>query len=273
MSTYSFYTDITELPGDSLTQDQQERLYQRYHLAKGHAEGQSVLEIACGSGLGLSFVQKSARMLVGGDYTYEVLDIAHNSTRRSVPLVCFDAQHLPFIDSWFDFAFCFEAINYYADIRAFLKESHRILKPEGKLLIGTGNKEWSHFIPGSLSVEYYSISELKLLLTECGFTNIQFQGGFASEGYTLEQRIIASLRHFVLSTFLGSGLMAIREQLKPWIYRNTQQLKEHVWDGMAELRPLDTLSEETANEKYKVIFALATKPKSNSKHSDTIGQP
>jgi len=45
------YSLITEFPGLQATQEQLERLYQRYHFAKQFAPEKDVLEVACGSGI------------------------------------------------------------------------------------------------------------------------------------------------------------------------------------------------------------------------------
>lgn len=61
------YSSITESPNLKATQEQLERLYQRYHFARQFAKDKDVLEVACGSGIGLGYLAKVAHRVVGVD--------------------------------------------------------------------------------------------------------------------------------------------------------------------------------------------------------------
>ena len=62
----SFET-VTELPGAPVNGEQLQMLHTRYGWAGDFVEGKEVLEIACGSGIGLSYLAKKAKKVTGGD--------------------------------------------------------------------------------------------------------------------------------------------------------------------------------------------------------------
>jgi ubiquinone/menaquinone biosynthesis C-methylase UbiE len=170
------FTPVTELPGSLLNAQQRARMVQRYALAAQLAKGQRVLEVACGAGIGLGIVQQSATQLVGCDLTYRVLAVAQGHYGARLPLAGADAQSLPFAAASFDLLLSFEAVYYLPDLDAFLNEARRVLAATGKLLIGTSNPDWPHFVPGALSVYYPNIPELTARLQQTGFGQIQAWG-------------------------------------------------------------------------------------------------
>ncbi len=70
------FLSVTELAGDEVTQEQVDRLCNRYYWAGTYCEGKDVLEAACGTGQGLGYLAKRAKSLSAGDYTADILKIA-----------------------------------------------------------------------------------------------------------------------------------------------------------------------------------------------------
>mgnify|MGYP001585289220 CR=1 FL=1 len=58
------YFEITEAPGLQATHEQLERIYHRYHFAKQFAVEKNVVEIACGTGIGLSYLANAAQSVI-----------------------------------------------------------------------------------------------------------------------------------------------------------------------------------------------------------------
>ena len=148
MSAYDFST-TTELPGVGATREQLSMLYTRYHLVARHCEGKVVLEVACGGGLGLRYISRRARHVVGGDIDEKNLRLAWeiNQGQDRVTLCRLDAQSLPFRDWCFDTVICYEALYYLPNPEEFVREVRRVLRAGGVLLICTVNKEWGGFNP------------------------------------------------------------------------------------------------------------------------------
>lgn len=67
------YVFVTEIAGDEVTQEQVDRLYNRYYWAGQYCSGKDVVEVACGSGQGLGYLAGIARSLEAGDYSEKIL--------------------------------------------------------------------------------------------------------------------------------------------------------------------------------------------------------
>ncbi len=158
------YTTVTETWGLPASPEQLAMQYFRYRMGAELGEGGTVLEIGCGSGMGLPYLQAHASVTVGGDYTMGLL----REARRHLPdanLVRMDAQHLPFLDRAFDAVLMLEMIYYVADQEAALAECRRVLKPGGKLLVCMPNRDRPDFNPSPYSTRYPNLGEISSLLT------------------------------------------------------------------------------------------------------------
>ena len=105
------YITVTELPGARASEEQIARLFSRYHLALKYCVGKDVLEVACGSGIGLGYLGKFARAVVGGDIDEDILQFAvmHYNKRSGIEIRRLNAEKLPFNNDSFDVAILFEA--------------------------------------------------------------------------------------------------------------------------------------------------------------------
>ena len=251
------YTTVTELPGSQATREQQARLYHRYHTAGRYSGGKRVLEVACGAGLGLGYLARTASSVIGSDYTENLLRMAQSHYRGRVPLVRLDAHHLPLRDRVFDLVVVFEAIYYMAQAEQVIAESRRVLSGGGTLLIGTVNKDWSEFTPSLLSTRYFSVPELRDLLIRHGFGDLEFFGAFLTMAGSPKQKIISFIRRVAVALHLVPKTLGGREHLKRLFYGSLTPLKPEVEDGMAELDPLIPIPNEAPNAQYKIIYAVA----------------
>src|SRR4030042_1188678 len=129
------YTTVTEIPGNRVTQEQLERMFHRYQFAASFSEGKDVLEVGCGAGMGLGYLGKRARKVVGGDYTEYLLEIAKQNYKNRIPLLRLDAHFLPFRGQSFDRVILYEAIYYLAKPEEFFQDAKRVLRKDGALLI------------------------------------------------------------------------------------------------------------------------------------------
>ncbi len=110
----------------------------------GVAPGESVLDMACGTGdLTQAFARMTeAREIVGGDFTPEMLDLARHKRERLAPAerdrVSYtqaDAMALPFEDARFDVVSIAFGIRNVQRPEAALAEFERVLRPGGRLVI------------------------------------------------------------------------------------------------------------------------------------------
>lgn len=90
------YVSVTEIAGDEVTQEQVDRLCNRYYWVGQYCSGKDVVESACGSGQGLGYLSGIAKSLEAGDYSDKILSIAQRHYRKRIALRQFDAQDMPF---------------------------------------------------------------------------------------------------------------------------------------------------------------------------------
>ncbi len=101
----------------------------RKHIPK---QGRGI-EIGVGSGL----FAEPLGIRVGLDPSGKMRSIA---VKRGINVVDGTAEHLPFMDDFYDFALMVTTICFVDDAEMTISEAKRIIKPEGKLIIGLIDK-------------------------------------------------------------------------------------------------------------------------------------
>lgn len=256
----SDYTTVTELPGSKVTREQLERAQHRYFFASGFGEGKDILEVACGSGLGLGMMAQSAQRVVGGDIDEKILAFPrkHYQGRKNIEIKCLEAQKLIFPDNSFDVVILFEAIYYLPDPRQFFHEASRVLKRNGTLLIATVNKDWADFNPSPFSTRYFSVPELSLLLRE-KFQKVEIYGAFPILTDTLKERIISLIKRIAIALQLMPKTMKGKEIFKRIFLGQLVILPPEFTIEMGHYTPPVLLSPEKPEKLHKVIYAVAKK--------------
>ncbi len=101
--------------------------------------GEHILDLACGTGVVTRQIAKSGLnlgSLTGADYSAGMLEVARRLAIEAgldVKWVEADASKLPFKDDSFDLAFCQQALQFFPDRPAALRELRRVLKPNGRV--------------------------------------------------------------------------------------------------------------------------------------------
>jgi len=98
MQANNDYISVTEIAGDEVTQEQIDRMCNRYYWVGEYCRDKDVVEAACGSGQGLGYLSRIARSFEAGDYSDEILSIARQHYGERISLRQFDAQDMPFED-------------------------------------------------------------------------------------------------------------------------------------------------------------------------------
>ena len=166
----------TEMPGIKANMDQMQIICHRYYFASQFVSGKRVLEVGCGPGLGLGYLSRNAKCVIGGDITKDSLRCAREHYESKIKLVSMDAHKLPFRDSCFDVIISVAAIIY-LDLPVFFNECYRVLKRGGLIILNTPNKDISNFRESRLSRNYFSAPELSELLKRHHF-GAEFFGAF-----------------------------------------------------------------------------------------------
>lgn len=248
------FSTVTETWGLGASPEQLAMQYFRYRMAADVGQGGTVLEIGCGSGMGLPYLAAHARMVVGGDYTMALL----REARRHLPdanLVRMDAQHLPFRDAAFDAVLMLEMIYYVPDQAAAFAECRRVLKPGGKLMVCLPNRDRADFNPSPYSTRYPNLAEVGALFSQSGF-EARTYGNFAVEPASSRDRVLDGIRHFAVRYKLIPGSMRAKSMVKRLMYGKLPTLGA-VHDGMAEYsEPVELDGAAGSDNRYKNLYAV-----------------
>ncbi|TNE50872.1 MAG: methyltransferase domain-containing protein [Deltaproteobacteria bacterium] len=145
----------------------------------------SVLDVACGPG---NYTRAIAQALepekgvaVGVDVSWPMLRkaVIHKARKRisNLHFVRGSALHLPFQNDSFDAVHCTAALHLFSDPSRALHEFHRVIRPNGHLVIGTFLQ--SRFLPLRLAqrigspltgFHWFSLEELEDVVMDAGFT-------------------------------------------------------------------------------------------------------
>ena len=113
----------------------------RYVFASQFVRDKVVLDVACGSGYGSSYLMsKGARRVIGGDRAQEAIAQAKQYYKKDgIEFVLLNATRLPYQDASFDVIVSFETIEHIAECEKFLSECRRVLKDGGTFICSTPN--------------------------------------------------------------------------------------------------------------------------------------
>jgi SAM-dependent methyltransferase len=113
----------------------------RYLFAGAFARGRTVLDLACGAGIGTHFLlQSGAKSCIGLDVDLDAVRYAAVRYSDCAFTVC-DGTRLCLPDGCVDLIVSFETIEHLSDMRAFFGECKRVLRNDGILLCSTPNRD------------------------------------------------------------------------------------------------------------------------------------
>ncbi|OGW79512.1 MAG: hypothetical protein A3G33_06865 [Omnitrophica bacterium RIFCSPLOWO2_12_FULL_44_17] len=110
-------------------------------LLKKYAAGKWLLDVGCGGGFLLKELQKFTPYTFGLDISQTALRISQK-TSPSSKLVQGSAENLPFHKNTFDSLICLGSLEHFYDISIALGEFHRVVKPDGRIIIMVPNSFW-----------------------------------------------------------------------------------------------------------------------------------
>lgn len=127
-------------------------LVKMIELAKVNGQEQ-LLDIATGGGHTANAFAPLVKKVTAVDLTAEMLAAAENfitkNGHKNVDFVQGDAEKLPFEDESFEIVTCRIAPHHFPNVDIFIKEVHRVLKPQGKFILDDNvvpeNEEFDRF--------------------------------------------------------------------------------------------------------------------------------
>jgi len=243
-----------EIPGMKVTKEQLQIICNRYYFASQFVLDKQVLEVGCGAGLGLGYLARKAKRVIGGDYAEDNLRVAQQHYKGRVELTLLDAHNLPFKDNCLDVVVAM-AVVIYLQLDRFLDECYRVLKRGGSLVFCTPNKEQPGFHRSPLSQNYLSVPELSALMNR--HFDARLFGAFpVRKGLP----VIKSRDAIVAKVGKALALLPKGERIKGFLSRflfGTSVLKEEIEDGMVENIQLEPIPSGSPNFQYRVLYAIA----------------
>jgi len=177
----------------------------RYAFAAQFVAGRTVLDVACGSGLGADYLRRAgARVCFGLDLDWAALACARSHFRLRSLAAC-DAIRLCLKTRSVEVIVSFETIEHLADPAAFLAECARVLTAGGLLICSSPNRDVSQWDRNPFHVAEMSVKEF------CRRVGQQFE-----ECRLFAQRAVPYPLH-VARRSLGGVLDTLR--LKSWVRR------------------------------------------------------
>jgi ubiquinone/menaquinone biosynthesis C-methylase UbiE len=136
--------DVTAKGYDELHGEEQNAKYQAT-LKNIDVFGGVVLDVGCGSGLFFKDVADKAKLVIGIDFSRNLLLLAKDKARGlgNVFVVQSDADHLPFVDGLFDGVFAFTVLQNMPQFSVALDEWRRVAKKNGKVVVTALKKAFS----------------------------------------------------------------------------------------------------------------------------------
>lgn len=120
----------------------------RYGFAEPFAQNAVVLDAGCGCGYGTHHLATTgAKRVVGVDLAPEAIEYARcHYAARNLEFATTDVTALAFPSETFDVVVCLEIFEHVTEYERLLVESRRVLKPSGRIIVSTPNKQV--FSPG-----------------------------------------------------------------------------------------------------------------------------
>jgi SAM-dependent methyltransferase len=161
----------------------------RYLFAAPHLRGRRVLDVACGTGYGLSLLEADGRVVVGLDADFGSAQTARRAAGDTAhPVVVGDGARLPFRDGAFDAVTSFETLEHLDARDAFLDEVRRTLAPGGVCVLSTPNANYTEPVNGRprnpFHMHEYTPDELHGALA-ARFASVTLRGQVLGRAFTI----------------------------------------------------------------------------------------
>lgn len=189
------------------------RVIEKYY----HGNPDSIIDLGTADGLMLSKIKDSYPLTncIGIEYSIELIE-TNNDSRITILQGDVTAVDMP--DNSFDIAVATAIIEHLADPKKFLKESMRLLKKDGLLILTSPDPFWEWIatflghLPHEIHNKVMKLKELSLLFKEIGFEIVEQKKFMLSPiGMPIEMPIENIIRKTGLNFLFANQLIVGRK--------------------------------------------------------------
>ncbi len=252
----------TEITSDSMASDNplhQRQLY-AYVKAQDYVRG-NLLDIGCGEGRGIEYLQEKAEHYTGVDKNTEILSRLSKKYPKS-DFLEMDIPHFErFPDESIDTITTFQVIEHIEDDEKFVRETARMLKNDGTLVLSTPNIKMT-LTRNPWHVREYTVEELKTLMSKY-FKHVECYGIFGDKEvmdyYEENKRGVKKFTRFDIFNLqyrLPRSWLVVPYNIANRMNRNMIHKKA---DSLVENIGLDNYSLKAATDSCFDLFFVARK--------------
>ena len=179
-------TDVSD--NDVTTPERRRRLLET--LAQYLRPGDKVLDLGCGGGKFTAWMQEAGYAATGMDISHKAIEMARKNHPQISQIfrTLNENGGIPVQNNSFAAVWCTEVIEHVLDVKAFLDEINRVLRPGGLLILTTPYhgilknlfivflKFDRHFDPEGSHVRFFDKKGLERCLKNSGFSPIYWGG-------------------------------------------------------------------------------------------------
>jgi len=234
-----------------------EHLHRYFEAKKYVTAGNTVLDLACGSGYGTDILsQVKDTTIYGGDIQADVIAACSNdwATNKALHFEVMDATGLRFNDSFFDKIVSLETIEHLTAYKKMVSEFARVVKADGTVIISTPNIKVSS--PNGIVVNPYHTQEFTYdELTDvlkAEFADVKIYGQKYTRYFNKEQ--VPGMYAFE-KLLLAKGIRKL-----PYTFRNKvfeQRFKQTLYPTFDDYQLF--ADKETIEKHCHVLFAVCRK--------------
>lgn len=156
-------------------------------LAQG---GQRLLDVGCGQGILADLIKNKYKEIYGIEISNEIAGIAV-SKGINISNININSEPFPYEDNFFDTVVCLDIIEHVFEPIRLLKESIRVLKKDGCLILSTPNIRYIYHLNRLIfkgrfpktsadncgydggHIHYFTFTDIEQLLQQAGFVSIE----------------------------------------------------------------------------------------------------
>jgi len=134
-----------------------------------------VLDVGCGMGDNLRYVQRDHAVFVGLEYAERTAQVANRILERRADIRVGSATEIPFGDDEFDLVLCIEVLEHIENDHEGCREIARVLKPGGAVILSLPYRHWfQSYFSAMGHLRHYTRSDVEDMLLRAGLTVTQY---------------------------------------------------------------------------------------------------